>query len=92
MPPCNNFVQTLQTELAPTSLGPAAASTIYRVSPPLRSEYEVGCRATAEFSLGKYGSASANYILLRGVHQWISRNATAPLANGTRPPARAQVM
>ena len=75
----------LQNALAGTNLGAAGTPTIYRVSPNLRSEYEFDTGATAEFSLGKYGSVSANYLHFSGVHQWVSVNANAPLPNGTRP-------
>ena len=75
----------LQAELTGAKLGSAGASTIYRVNPNLRSEYEFDTGATAEFSLGKYGSVSANYIYLHGVHQWVSRNANALLPDGTQP-------
>lgn len=80
-----NTAGALQTALTGTDLGTAGSQTIYRVSPSLRSQYEVDAGATAEFHLGKYGSVSTNYIFSRGVHQWVSRNANAPLPNGTRP-------
>ncbi len=80
-----NTAAGLQTALAGTNLGTAGAQTIYRVSPNLRSEYEVDAGATAEFHFGKYGSVSANYIYFHGIHQWVSVNANAPLLNGTRP-------
>ncbi len=83
-----NFFATtaaqLQTELTGTNLGTVGAPTIYRVSPDLRSEYELDAGATAEFHLGKYGSVSANYLHFSGIHQWVSVNANAPLPNGTR--------
>ena len=67
------------------SLGSSSAPTTYRVAPNFRAEYDINAGATAEISLGKYGSVSVNYLLDRGVHQWYSRNANAPLADGTRP-------
>ncbi len=77
----------LQSELGQPgfSLGTATAATTYRVSPNLRSEYDFNAGGSAEFSLGKYGTVTANYLLDRGIHQWVSRNANAPQANGTQP-------
>ncbi len=84
-----NFFATtaaqLGTALAGANLGAAGAPTLYRVSSDLRSEYEFDTGATAEFHLGKYGSISTNYLFFRGIHQWVSVNANAPLPNGTRP-------
>lgn len=67
------------------SLGASTAPTIYRVTPDLRSEYAFNAGTSAEFSLGKHGSISFNYLLERGIHQWVSRNANAPLPDGSRP-------
>jgi hypothetical protein len=67
--------------------------TIYRISPNLRSEYGIAAGATIEKNT-KYGHFSANYIFVRGDHQWGSRNINAPLpgtynpsnpASGVRP-------
>ncbi len=80
-----NTAAGLQSTLAGVNLGNVGASTVYRVSPTLRSEYEVDAGATAEFHFGSRGSLSANYLLFRGIHQWESVNANAPLYNGSRP-------
>jgi hypothetical protein len=61
------------------------AQTTYTVAPNFRSEYEIDSGASAEVSLGKHGSISFNYLNARGVQQWVSRNANAPRADGTRP-------
>ena len=63
----------------------STAQTTYTVAPNFRSEYEIDSGASAEVSLGKHGSITFNYLNARGVHQWVSRNANAPLADGTRP-------
>ncbi len=61
------------------------APTIYRVAPGFRSEYEIDSGASAEFNLGKRGSISATYLNKVQEHQWVSINANAPRADGTRP-------
>ncbi len=59
--------------------------TIYRISPNLRSEYGIAAGVTLEKN-NKYGHFSANYLFVRGSHQWGSRNINAPLP-GTYDPA-----
>lgn len=66
-------------------LGAATPPTIYRVAPGFRSEYEIDSGASAEFNLGKYGSISVTYLNKMQEHQWVSINANAPRADGTRP-------
>ena len=63
----------------------ATPPTIYRVAPGFRSEYEIDSGASAEFSLGKHGSISVTYLNKVQEHQWVSINANAPRADGTRP-------
>jgi hypothetical protein len=60
--------------------------TLYNINPHLRNEYAFSTGVTAERRIGKIGSLSANYIFVRGVHQWLSRNINAPLP-GTFNPA-----
>jgi len=76
----------------------ASPPTVYRVNPNLKSEYSWIGGATLEKN-NKYGHFSANYIAIRGVHQWDSRNINAPLpgtynpavpGSGVRPFAGAQ--
>jgi hypothetical protein len=59
--------------------------TIYRVNPNLKSESSWIGGITLEKN-NKFGHFSANYIAVRGVHQWDSRNINAPLP-GTYNPA-----
>ena len=68
-----------------SQLGAATPPTIYRVAPGLRSEYEIDSGASAEFSLGKRGSITVGYLNKVQEHQWVSINANAPRADGTRP-------
>jgi hypothetical protein len=57
----------------------AAPPTIYNIDPHLRSEYYTATGLTAERTIGKIGTVTANYLHLQGDHQWISRNINAPL-------------
>jgi hypothetical protein len=75
----------LNAYLAAHPLSGGSAPTIYRVAPDFRSEYDINAGGGAEFNLGKYGSMAATYLFERGIHQWVSRNANAPEADGTRP-------
>ena len=61
------------------------AATPYNISPNLHIASENIASLSAERSLGKVGSVTATYYAVRGVHQYNSNNANAPLANGTRP-------
>jgi hypothetical protein len=70
-------------------LGISSPATVYRVAPDYRSPYEIDSGASAEIALGKRGSISFNYLNFRGVHQLVSRNANAPLPDGTRPMGNA---
>ena len=66
-------------------LGAATPPTIYRVAPDFRSEYEIDSGVSADISLGKHGSISMGYLNKTQKHQWVSINANAPRADGTRP-------
>ena len=61
------------------------AATPYTISPNLHVASENIASLSVERSLGKLGSVTATYYAVRGVHQYNSNNANAPLANGTRP-------
>ncbi len=72
----------------------AGSSTIYQVSPNLRSPYIFMSGIGLDKPLGKYASLSANYMYSRGEHLFITRNINAPLpgtydptdpTSGTRP-------
>ena len=67
------------TQLATTPATP------YSISPQLHIASENIASLSVERSLGKLGSVTATYYAVRGVHQYNSNNANAPLANGTRP-------
>lgn len=71
---------------SPTSVGAGINSTIYRLSPNLRSPYDIVESVTLERTFGRHGSASVNYIHDDGIHQLLSRNLNAPLP-GTYDPA-----
>ncbi len=77
---------TFYPAIPPVSSLPGIAPTIYRISPHLRSQYDIAGNLTLEHSFGSKGSMAVNYILTRGVHQFTSRNINAPLP-GTYDPA-----
>jgi hypothetical protein len=60
--------------------------TLYNIDPHLRTEYSLIGGLTLDRNIGKIGSISANYIFIRGNHQYLSRNINAPLP-GTYNPA-----
>ena len=60
-------------------------STTYRIAPNLRSEYYVSQGITAARDLGSHGNVSLTYNHNQGTHLFLSRNANAPLQNGSRP-------
>ena len=59
--------------------------TIYRLAPRLRTAYGIISGGSVERSFGKIGSISANYLNFRGVHQYLSENANAPLPGTYNP-------
>lgn len=68
--------------------------SVIRMNPSLRTAYDLVGTISAEHSFGRYGSLSATYSALKGVHQYLTRNANAPLpgtynsndpASGVRP-------
>jgi Carboxypeptidase regulatory-like domain len=60
--------------------------TLYNIDPHLRTEYSLVGGLTLDRNIGRIGSISANYIYIRGNHQYLSRNINAPLP-GTYNPA-----
>ncbi len=64
----------------------SVAPTVYRISPGLRSQYDMVAGVSAEHTFGKIGSVTASYLQIRGVHKFVSRNVNAPLP-GTYNPA-----
>ena len=81
-----NFYQQYLTTPPPVSSLGSVQPTLYNINPHLRNEYGLAAGATIERAIGKIGSVSANYIFIRGDHQWLSRNINAPLP-GTYNPA-----
>jgi len=64
----------------------SAQAMIYRVDPHLKVAHDVIGTLSAERRLGHYGSVTATYLWARGVHQYLSENANAPLpGTGVRP-------
>ncbi len=63
----------------PSDLGAATTPTPYRVSPSLRTQYDMVGGLTGEHQFGRHGTVSVNFLEDRGVHQYISRNINAPL-------------
>ena len=57
----------------------AATATIYEVSPRLQRQYDIIGGIAIERSFGSRGRLSLDYSSVRGVHQFLSRNANAPL-------------
>ena len=80
------FYQQYLTAPPPVSSLGSVQPTLYNIDPHLRTEYGIIGGLTAERTLGKIGSISANYIFIRGDHQYVSRNINAPLP-GTYNPA-----
>lgn len=80
------FYQQYLNTPPPVSSLSSTPPTLYNIDPHLRTEYGIIAGVTAERSLGKIGSISANYIFIRGDHQYVSRNINAPLP-GTYNPA-----
>jgi hypothetical protein len=94
-----NFYQQYLNTPPPVSNLSSTPPTLYNIDPHLRTEYGIIAGVTAERSLGKIGSISANYFFVRGDHQYVSRNINAPLpgtynpanpASGVRPLGGAQ--
>ncbi len=59
--------------------GGTVASTVYQISPKLRTPYTIQSAASLERQLGKGATVSLTYLNSRGVHQFLSRNINAPL-------------
>ena len=81
-----NFYQMYLNAPPPVSMLGSVQPTLYNINPHLRNEYGFSTGATIERAIGKIGSVSGNYIFVRGLHQWLSRNINAPLP-GTYNPA-----
>ncbi len=67
----------------------SVAPTMYQIAPNLRTAYVVSEGITAERRISKYGTLALTFTNEYGVHQYLSRNANAPL-NGVRPLGSSQ--
>jgi hypothetical protein len=74
-------VSTPGCTYSPTTAQP----TIYRVDPKLRTAYDLITSITAERTIGKIGSITANFLEGHGIHQYLSINANAPLPGTYNP-------
>jgi hypothetical protein len=59
--------------------------TLYRVDPHLHTAYDVITSLTAERTIGRIGSITANFLEGHGVHQYLSLNVNAPLPDTFNP-------
>ena len=83
-----NFFPTVP---APSDLPPSqTVPTIYQINSRLHSPYVLQSAVSVERQLTKIANVAVSYLNARGVHQFLSVNANAPLAgtpysNGPRP-------
>ena len=63
----------------PGAAGGTVASTIYQISPNLRSPYTIQSAASVERQISKGASVSVTYLNSIGNHQFLSDNINAPL-------------
>jgi hypothetical protein len=76
------------TDLSSMPTLTATPTTVYQISPHLRSPVQMQGMVSAEHSFGKYGSLSASYFQRRSTHQFESLNINAPLP-GTYDPTKS---
>ena len=86
---CNTFFQNYP-KLPPISQLSAATPTIYQINPDLRAPYIIQSAVSLERQVTKIANVTVSYLNSRGVHQFVSWNANAPLpggpfSNGPRP-------
>jgi len=63
----------------------AGLPTFYRAQPGLNAPASIEAGTGIEHQVNKSVSVSATYLYSRGIHQLLSRNIDAPMADGTRP-------
>jgi hypothetical protein len=63
----------------------AGLPTFYRTQPGLNAPASIETGTGIERQVNKSVSVSATYLYSRGIHQLLSRNIDAPMADGTRP-------
>jgi hypothetical protein len=63
----------------------AGLPTFYRAQPGLNAPASIETGTGIEHQVNKSVSVSATYLYSRGIHQLLSRNIDAPMADGTRP-------
>jgi hypothetical protein len=73
-----------------SQLPPQTVPTIYQISPDLRAPYIMQSAVSVERQITKNANLSVSYLNSRGVHQFLSLNANAPLpgtpfSSGPRP-------
>jgi hypothetical protein len=79
---CNTFFQNYP-QLPPVSqLQAQTGSTIYQINPELRAPYIVQSAVSLERQVTKGANVTISYLNSRGVHQFLSRVANAPLPGG----------
>lgn len=85
--PQPDFYPSLPTPGAiPDLSGTQVQPTIYRLATNIRAPYIMQAAGAVERQLGKLGTVSVTYLNSRGVHQFVTINANAPLP-GTYNPA-----
>lgn len=59
--------------------------TTYQIDPNLKIPYTIQSAITVERQLSRAANVAVSYITSRGLHQLVTENLNAPLADGTRP-------
>ena len=89
---CNQFFQNYPAlpTVAQLKQLSATVSTIYQINPDLRAPYVIQSAVSVERQITKSSNVTISYLNSRGVHQFLSLNANAPLpgtpfSSGPRP-------
>ncbi len=77
---------TNPVSLCPNQNVKAQVPTTYSLSPRLTSQYSMYWSLGVDHTFGRVGSVSLNWVVERGVHDFLSRNVNTPLP-GTYNPA-----
>jgi hypothetical protein len=67
---------------AVSQLPPQTTPTIYQINPNLRAPYIIQSAVSLERQVTKIANVTVSYLHSRGVHQFVSWNANAPLPGG----------
>ncbi len=82
-----DFYPNVPTPSAISSLpGAQLQPTVYQLAPNIRAPYTMQTAVGVERQLGRMGTVAVTYLNSRGVHQFVTINANAPLP-GTYDPA-----